>query len=70
MKLEVTGKWLVPPIQHHPELGKIEQDEMNRVFNMGIGMACVVAAEDADRTAALFAAQGVKAHLVGEVVRA
>lgn len=71
MKLEVTGKWLVPPIfSIIQKLGKIEQDEMNRVFNMGIGMACVVAAEDADRTAALFAAQGVKAHLVGEVVRA
>jgi phosphoribosylaminoimidazole (AIR) synthetase len=32
-------------------------------------MAVVVGAKDADRTAALFGRLGVKAHVIGEVVR-
>jgi phosphoribosylformylglycinamidine cyclo-ligase len=43
---------------------------MERVFNMGVGMAAVVAAEAADQAVRLLAARGVPAWPAGEVSRA
>ena len=43
--------------------------EMFRTLNMGIGMALVVRAGDADRTISGFARLGFKAWTIGEVVR-
>ena len=41
------GSWPVPPLfAHLQKLGNVEQDEMMRTFNMGIGMTVVVSAED------------------------
>jgi phosphoribosylformylglycinamidine cyclo-ligase len=43
-----TGSWKVPPIfQIMQERGRVPRDEMYQVFNMGIGMAAVVAPNDA-----------------------
>jgi phosphoribosylformylglycinamidine cyclo-ligase len=47
--------------------GGIGQDEMERVFNMGVGMVAVVGADDADRAQQLLASRGVSAWLAGEV---
>ncbi|HEV2377643.1 MAG TPA: phosphoribosylformylglycinamidine cyclo-ligase [Streptosporangiaceae bacterium] len=47
--------------------GDVTGDEMERVFNMGVGMATVVAAEDADRAQAVLAARGLHAWAMGEV---
>ena len=45
--------WNVPPLfQHLQELGHVEQDEMFRTFNMGIGMIVVVPAEMAKKAKA------------------
>jgi phosphoribosylformylglycinamidine cyclo-ligase len=49
--------------------GRIEAHEMERTFNMGVGMVAIVAAEDADRALALLTARHVQAWVVGEVVR-
>jgi phosphoribosylformylglycinamidine cyclo-ligase len=48
--------------------GRVDRDEMERTFNMGVGMVAVVAAEDADRALALLTARHVDAWLVGEVL--
>ena len=48
--------------------GRIEDTEMEATFNMGIGMLCVVTAEDADRTLAYLAGRGIDAWQVGEVI--
>jgi phosphoribosylformylglycinamidine cyclo-ligase len=48
--------------------GRIERDEMERTFNMGVGMVAVVAADDADRALALLTARHVDAWVVGEVL--
>jgi phosphoribosylformylglycinamidine cyclo-ligase len=43
-----TGSWKVPAIfQILQERGRVEREEMYQVFNMGIGMAAVVAPNDA-----------------------
>jgi len=64
------GSWAVPPIfRKIQRAGDIDEREMYRTLNMGIGMALVVSARDADRTVALFARRGFKAWTIGEVVR-
>jgi phosphoribosylaminoimidazole (AIR) synthetase len=46
------GSWPVLPIfKFLYEKGKVERDEMLRVFNMGIGMVLIVGKEHVDRVA-------------------
>ena len=47
--------------------GGIEEAEMYRTFNCGLGMTVCVAAGDADRALAVLTAQGEAATLIGEV---
>ena len=48
--------------------GGVPPEEMERVFNMGVGMAAVIARADADRALAVLADRGVPAWVLGEVV--
>lgn len=48
--------------------GNVAWPEMYRTFNMGVGMALVVAAEDAPRIKAHLAAQGEICYEIGKVV--
>ncbi len=63
------SSWSRPPIfswlQRH---GSVADDEMHRVFNCGIGMALVVAAEHADRAIRLLADAGEHAQRIGTIV--
>jgi phosphoribosylformylglycinamidine cyclo-ligase len=64
------GSWTVPPIfRLIRENGGIEDAEMFRTFNMGVGMVLVVAPGDAERTVTLFAKRGLKAWVIGDVAR-
>jgi phosphoribosylformylglycinamidine cyclo-ligase len=60
-----TQSWRVPVIfeflQHH---GKVDRTEMFQVFNMGIGMAVVVAAKNAAGAISL-----LKAKPIGRIER-
>jgi phosphoribosylformylglycinamidine cyclo-ligase len=47
--------------------GDVEPVEMERVFNMGVGMVAIVAAADADRALELLAGRGVPAWVAGEI---
>jgi phosphoribosylformylglycinamidine cyclo-ligase len=47
--------------------GAIETDEMHRVFNCGIGMVVVVAADQAEAVAAHLTAQGERVFQIGQV---
>ncbi|MCU1692542.1 MAG: phosphoribosylformylglycinamidine cyclo-ligase [Frankiales bacterium] len=47
--------------------GRVEQAEMERTFNMGVGMVAVVPPADVDRTLALLTARHVPAWVLGEV---
>jgi len=49
------------------ERGGIAGEEMERVFNMGVGMAAVVGAGDAETAVGLLTSRGVPAWLVGEI---
>jgi len=50
------------------ETGQIAPEEMERTFNMGMGMAVAVPADQVDRTLALLMARNVPAWVAGEVV--
>ena len=64
------GSWPVPAIFHKIQrAGKVDDREMYRTLNMGIGMALVVRPGDADRTISGFSGLGFKAWAIGEVVR-
>jgi phosphoribosylformylglycinamidine cyclo-ligase len=49
-------------------LGDVSDEEMLKVFNLGIGMVVVVAAEEAHRTLDLLRTEGHRAVEIGEVV--
>ncbi|RCW47053.1 phosphoribosylformylglycinamidine cyclo-ligase [Halopolyspora algeriensis] len=49
--------------------GRVEAAEMERTFNMGIGMVAVVTAEDVDRALAVLTARHVPAWVLGEVAK-
>ena len=64
------GSWPIPPIfDRIQRTGRVDEREMFRTLNMGIGMALVVRAADADRTISSFAGLGFKGWTIGEVVR-
>ncbi|MFO7697625.1 MAG: phosphoribosylformylglycinamidine cyclo-ligase [Anaerolineae bacterium] len=62
--------WQVPPLfRLIQETGSVDPLEMYRVFNMGIGMVVVVAAQDViSAQAAVAASTGEAAPLIGEIV--
>ncbi|WP_282771244.1 phosphoribosylformylglycinamidine cyclo-ligase [Saccharomonospora viridis] len=47
--------------------GRVERAEMERTFNMGVGMVVVVSPEDVDRALAMLTARHVPAWVLGEV---
>ena len=49
------------------ELGSVELADLERTFNMGIGMVAVVAAADTSAALALLAERGVPAWVCGAV---
>ena len=49
--------------------GRIERDEMERTFNMGVGMVAVLSADDSDRALAMLTARHIPAWALGEVTR-
>ena len=64
------GSWRPPPVFGVlAAAGGVTRDEMERVFNMGVGMVAVVAAEAADQAVGLLTGRGVPAWLAGEVTR-
>jgi phosphoribosylformylglycinamidine cyclo-ligase len=48
--------------------GSVPTQEMERVFNLGVGMTAVIAAADADKAVGQLAARGVPAWVIGEIV--
>ena len=59
------GTWPVPAIfEEIRRRGDVADDEMARVFNLGVGMVAVVAAADAARAVAALG----DAYVIGEIV--
>jgi phosphoribosylformylglycinamidine cyclo-ligase len=58
-----------PPIFHLMQrLGKVPDEEMFRVFNMGVGFCVVIPAEDSERAISICKSHGREAFTLGRVV--
>jgi len=65
-----VGTWPVPPIfEHLQHLGHVEQEEMLRTFNMGLGMLIVVPAKKFKKAQTLLERAGEKFYSVGRIVK-
>jgi phosphoribosylformylglycinamidine cyclo-ligase len=62
------GTWRPQPVFDLVQrTGQVGQAEMERTFNMGVGMVALVPADDVDRTLAILTARHVPAWVAGEV---
>ena len=62
------NSWEIPPIfQVIKEIGEVEEKEMFRVFNMGIGMMLVVPEKECEEIIHRLEVLGEKAYLIGNV---
>ena len=65
------GTWPVSSMFHMiREAGSVPDEEMYRVFNMGIGLVLSVSPQDADPLLARVAQLGIQGYRIGEVVSA
>lgn len=64
-----SASWPVPPVfKLIARIGRVEQEEMRRTFNMGIGMVLVVNAGQADNVLSRLGRSGVRAGVIGRIV--
>lgn len=64
------ASWTPPAVfQVIGELGRVARPELEKTFNMGVGMMAVVAPEDAEQALALLSERGILAWVAGEIVR-
>ncbi len=64
------ASWTVPPLfEHLQRLGNVEQDEMLRTFNMGIGLIAVVPAEQVKKAKAILNRANERHHIIGRITR-
>jgi phosphoribosylformylglycinamidine cyclo-ligase len=64
------ASWTVPPLfEHLQQLGDVEQDEMLRTFNMGIGLIVVVAAEQVKKAKAILNRANERHCIIGRIAR-
>jgi phosphoribosylformylglycinamidine cyclo-ligase len=63
------GAWAMPPVfRWLRERGGLDEAEMLRTFNCGIGMVAVVAPDAVEATAAALSGAGETVHRIGRVV--
>jgi phosphoribosylformylglycinamidine cyclo-ligase len=63
-----AGAWDMPPLfRWLQEAGNVDAQEMYRVFNCGIGMVVVVAAEDAEAAIAQLQSTGEAVRVIGRI---
>ena len=64
------ASWQPPPLFGHlQQLGNVEQDEMLRTFNMGIGLIAVIPAEKIKKAKAVLNRANERHCIIGRVVR-
>lgn len=63
------NSWPLPLLfRRIQERGKIDEEEMFRTFNMGVGMIVVVSPQEVEKVMRLFSRRGEKTWLIGEII--
>lgn len=66
----IKKEWHVPPIfSLIQKKGKIEDEEMYRTFNMGVGMALVVSPKIVDKVRSSITLLGEESYILGEIIK-
>ncbi|MCA1740098.1 MAG: phosphoribosylformylglycinamidine cyclo-ligase [Actinobacteria bacterium] len=66
-----TGSWEEPPVFGFiRSVGGVAEEEMRRVFNLGVGFCAVVSEREAEKALATLRRVGCEARRIGEVVEA
>ncbi len=64
------GTWTPAPLfAMIAQRGRVDRDEMEKTFNMGVGMVAVVAPEDTDRALAILTARHLNCWVLGTVCK-
>ncbi len=64
------GSWdILPVFRCLEQWGHIPHREMFNIFNMGIGMVLAVRADEADEAIAILSEQGLRASVIGRIVK-
>jgi phosphoribosylformylglycinamidine cyclo-ligase len=64
------GSWPTLPIfEHLQQLGNVDQDEMLRTFNNGIGLIAAIPAEKFKRAKSMLDRAGEKFYVIGKIVK-
>ncbi|QHN05269.1 phosphoribosylformylglycinamidine cyclo-ligase [Granulicella sp. WH15] len=64
------ASWPVPPLfEHLQQLGNVDEDEMFRTFNMGIGLIAVIPAEQVKKVKAILNRANERHFLIGRITR-
>jgi phosphoribosylformylglycinamidine cyclo-ligase len=62
--------WQVPPLfEHLQQLGNVDQDEMFRTFNMGIGLIVVIPGEQVKKAKAILNRANERFCIMGRIIR-
>lgn len=65
-----TAAWPVPPVfRFLQKQGDVAEDEMRRVFNMGIGFCLVVRPDFAESVARRLKRMGERVHMIGHIAK-
>jgi phosphoribosylformylglycinamidine cyclo-ligase len=63
------GSWPEPPVfEMIRTLGSVPEADMQRTFNLGVGLVAVVSAEDVDQTIAVLSKSGHAAFTIGSII--
>ncbi len=68
-KIKKSDVRVLPIFKLLAKTGNINERDMFNTFNMGVGMSCVVAKEDADKALEILRAIGEDAYILGEIVK-
>ena len=69
-KIDRTS-WVPSPVfDWLQDVGKVEEDEMHRTFNMGIGMVFAVTTQEAEQAMSMLKNAGENPVIIGELVKA
>ena len=71
MAIEIyKNSWKVPEVfLRIKKAGNVDDKEMYRTLNMGIGMVLVLARRDSDKAIDILCKAGAKAHVIGKVIK-
>lgn len=62
------GSWDVPEIFHFLQReAALDDDEMHRTFNMGVGLALIIPGDQVDRAGSVLLESGVRSWIIGEI---